>query len=86
VKSSIQQIVGKTISGVIAAERASPWPKSQLFLVFDDGTYYEIYSGEGRIAGTSGCIRGGANGAKSYLGAFKGMNIVFESDYDPGFD
>jgi hypothetical protein len=40
---AMSHIVGKTISGVIVKE-GDETPRSQVFLLFTDGTYYELYS------------------------------------------
>jgi len=42
-KAEIQKIIGKTIKGVVVAE-GFRGPQSQLFLIFTDNTFYEIYS------------------------------------------
>ena len=41
-KSYIEQIVGKTIAGVVVREAESE-PKRQVFLVFTDETHFELY-------------------------------------------
>jgi hypothetical protein len=41
-KAEIQKIIGKTIKGVVVAE-GFRGPQSQLFLIFTDNTFYEIY-------------------------------------------
>lgn len=41
-KSYIEQIVGKTIAGVIVREADSE-PRRQVFLVFTDDTHFELY-------------------------------------------
>ncbi len=41
-KSYIEQIVGKTIAGVVVREADSD-PKRQVFLVFTDDTHFELY-------------------------------------------
>ena len=56
-KSGVQEIVGRRIAGVIVKE-AIERPQSQVFLLFDDGTYYEFYGYE-PILGTGGVDRGG---------------------------
>ena len=40
----LDQILGKTITGVVVKEHAGGSPRSQVFLVFSDGTHYEFYS------------------------------------------
>lgn len=62
VKSQIQGIIGKKISGVVVAENPRP-PHSQVFLVFDDGTHYEFY---GQVNSASGLDRGGMEEAERY--------------------
>lgn len=51
-KGAFHQLSGKTIKSVIVSENKFP-PRSQVFLIFDDNTYYEIYgdiiSGAGRV-------------------------------------
>jgi len=49
---AISHILGKTISGVIVKE-GDETPRGQVFLLFADGTYYELYS-DARIQGTKG--------------------------------
>lgn len=41
-KSYIEQIVGKTIAGVVVRE-AENEPRRQVFLVFTDDTHFELY-------------------------------------------
>jgi hypothetical protein len=41
-KSYIEQIVGKTIAGVVVRDAHSE-PKRQVFLVFTDDTHFELY-------------------------------------------
>lgn len=55
---AFDEIVGKTIDEVIFKENPSN-PKQQLFLVFDDGTYFEIHGGEGDpVQGAKGLDEG----------------------------
>ncbi|HEY9785227.1 MAG TPA: hypothetical protein V6D17_07485 [Candidatus Obscuribacterales bacterium] len=42
-RRDLDKIVGKRISRVIVAEGAAA-PKYQLFLLFDDNTYFEMYA------------------------------------------
>jgi hypothetical protein len=65
-KSAISQIIGKTISGVLVKESQGGDPTSQAFLVFDDNTYYELYSSR-KICGASGVDPGGMKAAKEYM-------------------
>jgi hypothetical protein len=76
-KSGVKEILGKTITGVIAkiARNGLP-PRSQVFLVFDDNTYYEFFS-YAEICGTSGARLGGMDAALAYMADDHDIN--FES-------
>ena len=41
-KTEIKKIIGKTIQGVAIGE-GKRGPQSQIFLIFTDNTFYEIY-------------------------------------------
>ena len=62
-KDAIRNIVGKRVAGVVVKEASRP-PRTQVFLVFSDGTFYELY---GDIAGAGGVDRGGIDAVRSYL-------------------
>ena len=51
------KIIGKTISGVYCRENEIT-PKGQVFITFDDGTYFEMYTMSGEIKGTKGLNNG----------------------------
>ncbi len=53
---AFDKIIGKTISGFLCRKNKRP-PELQLFLVFDDGTYFEMY-GHGDLTGAKGLDRG----------------------------
>jgi hypothetical protein len=62
-------IVGRRINAVVlkaARNRRSP-PATQLFLVFDDGTYYEFYTGAEAISCAGGFDQGGLPGVLGYM-------------------
>jgi len=66
--SEVKELLGKTITGVIAKEnpRNRP-PKSQLFLIFSDNTYCEFYCGDSWIEGGKGLWTGGAEKVRRYM-------------------
>jgi hypothetical protein len=79
-KPTINEIIGKRIVGVIVKE-SDRWPKSQLFLLFDDNTYFELYSTYDEIRGAGDIDKGGQAEIKE-LG--KGSHkIVLEFHDDP---
>lgn len=67
-KDGIRDVVGKTISGVVVKE-ADRLPRTQIFLLFTDGTYFEIYSGSGDISGAGGIDVGGIDKVRQYMSA-----------------
>lgn len=77
-KDEIRQILGKTISGVIVKKREEH-PRSQVFLVFSDGTYYELHGDH--ISGTGGVDRGGRDAVLRYM---PGGEVSFEAHLPRG--
>ncbi len=64
-RDDLQNIVGKQIKGVVVTEGESD-PRSQVFLIFSDETYYEFYS-PCAISWTSPAYRGGLEEVKNYM-------------------
>ncbi len=60
-KTAVKGIVGKTISGVIAArnDTGTGSPRYRVFLMFPDSTYYEFYCCTDDIHGAGGVGDGG---------------------------
>jgi len=63
-KSGIKQIIGKIISGVIVKESGGS-PRQQVFLIFNDGTYFELYGNS--ITCCSGLNGGTADDVRRYM-------------------
>lgn len=74
VRGAFDKIVGKQIKGVVIKE-AYPSPDAQIFILFADNTYFEIYGGE--MHGAKDVYKGGLEEVKSYM-AGKGRGITFE--------
>lgn len=55
-RATLPRLVGRTIAHVVVKEGTGP--AAQLFLVFDDGTSYELYS-DAPIDGAAGLDVGG---------------------------
>lgn len=72
------QLLGKRIAGVVVKERSGP-PRFQLFLVFDDDTYYELYSNES-VSGAGGIDRGGVAEVLNYM---SDSRVVLKTFIDP---
>lgn len=86
-KNGAAEIVGKTITGVIIkqAKGARDTPQSQLYLLFDDNSYYEFYSFSGSISNTGGCLPN-ASFREVYKYMEEQFNVVFHAIKDPDSD
>ena len=67
-KAQVATIIGKTIKHVVVKE-GDDSPRSQVFLVFTDDTYYEFYSAHGSIAGAGAQDIGGIEATQRILAA-----------------
>ena len=63
-KDGVKDIVGKTIEAVVVA-RNDRDPLNQVFLVFEDGTYFEFWGPNFSCAG--GIVQGGKEKVTSYI-------------------
>jgi hypothetical protein len=77
IKPEVRDIVGKTIVGVLVADNPRV-PGRQVFLVFNDNTYYEFYGPDGQLGFTGGACPGGMADAERYAGGFGGTITKFE--------
>lgn len=86
-KDGAAEIVGKTITGVIIKQvkETGSTPQSQLYLLFDDNSYYEFYSSSGSIRNTGGCFSN-----SSFREVYKYMeeqfDVKFHAVKDPDSD
>lgn len=76
-KNAIRQILGKTISGVIVKRNSQGNPSSQVFLLFDDDTHYELYADGADISGAGGVDAGGRDKVLS-IGR-EGSEVIFDA-------
>lgn len=76
-KGAFEKILGKRIRGVVVKE-GSGSPPNQIFLLFSDNTYFEIYGDI--MSGTTGVDKGDLEEVRSYIRG-PGREITFES-YD----
>lgn len=65
-KSGLREIIGKTITDVIVARNNHRDPANQVFLVFDDGTFFEFWGAQFNCNG--GVWQGGVAEAEYYVG------------------
>ena len=73
-KAAVASILGKTIKHIVVKE-GDRAPRSQVFLVFTDDSYYEFYSTHGSISGAGGLDVGGIEAVRKYLPE---QEIVYE--------
>jgi hypothetical protein len=75
-KPAIELIIGKTVESVVLHERdLNTRAPSQVFLVFTDGTYYELYGTDINCCGSLD-PRGGIKAALDYTRLFPGGTIT----------
>lgn len=73
-----EEILGARISGVVLKDNPGP-PHQQVFLAFSDGTYFEIYGGEGEpLKGAKGRDEGSLNRIQSV--GQKGASVAVLED------
>ncbi|MGA7613855.1 MAG: hypothetical protein WBX15_01630 [Thermoanaerobaculia bacterium] len=73
-KQGMLEILGKTITGVVVKEREETHAaQNQVFILFSDGTYYELYGA--RIEGIGHLREGGKEDVREYMSSGK---IVLE--------
>ena len=77
IKDDVRYIIGKTIKAVLVADNTRQ-PMRQVFLVFNDNTYYEFFSPDGQLGFTGGPYPGGVADAERYAGGFGGVITKFE--------
>lgn len=76
-KDGLSQLLGKRICGAVVKE-GDRMPRMQVFLIFDDDTYYEMYT-DSSIFGAGGIDQGNIENVRLYMPAQK---IVFECHAD----
>ena len=64
-KDVLPQLLGKRICGAVVKE-GDRMPRMQVFLVFDDDTYYELYT-DSTIYGAGGIDKGGLERVRQYM-------------------
>lgn len=64
----LEETLGKTIQGIIVKECESGSPANQVFLVFEDGTFFEFYSISGEIMAAKGIKPGAYGFVREYMG------------------
>ena len=72
-KDVLPQLLGKQICGAVVKE-GDRMPRMQVFLVFDDDTYYEMYT-DSTMFGTGGVDDGDIEHVRRYMPK---QRIVFE--------
>ncbi|RLE19765.1 MAG: hypothetical protein DRJ65_19675 [Acidobacteria bacterium] len=76
IKTAAKGIVGKTISGLVVKEGPTG-PKSQVYLIFDDNTYFEFFSSSYWIQSGSQICPGGIDEVREF--GNDPQRIIFEA-------
>ncbi len=69
----LQQIVGKTIAGIVTREGLKAGPRYQLFVIFTDNTYLEFY---GEMGWSTRLETGDVETVLQYASRFGGSVVV----------
>ena len=72
-KDVLPELLGKRICGAVVKE-GDRMPRMQVFLIFDDDTYYELYT-DSTIYGAGGIDEGDIENVRQYMPE---KHIVFE--------
>ena len=72
-KDVLPRLLGKRICGAVVKE-GDRMPRMQMFLIFDDDTYYELYT-DATICGNGGVDEGDIEHVRQYMSK---QRIVFE--------
>lgn len=81
-KAALAELPGKTIKGVVT-KQSSKSPFEQIFLVFTDNSYFEIYGSSVSTAG--GLDMGGMDEVRAYMSPPKG-DMQIQLDVSLGDD
>jgi len=73
-KDGIKQIIGKRVQGILISDENTTSPPTQVFLLFDDGTYYELW---GSIRTSGGIDSGSIDEVKRYVKQFGGKVTIY---------
>lgn len=65
---ALKDVVGKRIQGILVKERETGSPRKQLFLLFTDGTFYELWSVSSDFRGSREVDHGGLEKVRRYAG------------------
>ena len=79
-KDGVRQIVGRTISSVVISENNPKGPSTQVFLIFTDGSCFELY---GNIQGSSDVLPGDKEWARQYVSSLVGGLRYTAPDWGP---
>jgi hypothetical protein len=73
--NAFQAVIGKRIQGLVVGQNSES-PQCQVFLIFDDGTHYELYGSD--LQGSKGIDRGGLEEVRAHLRARKGTELLLD--------
>ena len=75
VKDSLNDVIGKIVSGVVVAKSQSDHPRSQVYFVFSDGTALEFWGDQEGISMGSGLDELGVDQIVKILEKRSGIQI-----------
>ena len=79
-KPAMREIIGRTIDTIVVSEDNSAGPRDQIFLLFTDGTCYELY---GDLRASGNVVVGDRDWAIKYAQNFEGRISVLSGEAAP---
>jgi CheY-like chemotaxis protein len=79
-KPAMREIIGRTIDTIVVSEDNSSGPRDQIFLIFTDGTCYELY---GDLRASGNVVVGDRDWAIKYAQNFEGRISVMSGEAAP---
>lgn len=79
-KPAMREIIGRTIDTIVVSEDNSSGPRDQVFLIFTDGTCYELY---GDVRASGNVVVGNRDWAIKYARNFEGRISVLSEEGAP---
>ncbi len=76
----MREIIGRTIDTIVVSEDNSAGPRDQIFLIFTDGTCYELY---GDLRASGNVVVGDRDWAIKYAQNFEGRISVLSGAAAP---
>ena len=85
-KAGIKKIVGKRIRGLVVSQTQKKTKLTHLFLIFSDGTYFELWATDqspGALGVCSDLDKGGLEEVRRYISGMESVLEAFDESVQP---